>query len=173
MTALPVRMYARRRAGNVTSARAEWDKPPRVNKAGRGRSSAQNAGLRYERKVLDHLAEVLPLFLDHLSFSYTSDWVDERCIPDGIALSSSRPHLLTVIEVKHRHTADGWFQLTHSYLPVVKRAFPHHQIQLLEVCKSYDPGIKLPEPISLVEDLPKVVNQGLDNRFGIYIWTGR
>lgn len=164
--------YARRRAGNVEWARADWAKVAPANHASRGRTRSQNAGLRYEARAAEMLEREL-LFLRHLCFRFTADHSSELCYPDGIAISQSQPSLLTVVEIKHQFTGDGWFQLHKLYLPVVSRAFPRHRIQLLEVVKGYDPSLSLPDKPEIVRSVCRFVNNGGSSRYGVFIWSGR
>lgn len=167
-----VNMYCKRRAGTVTSAWPEWGGSPPCFGSKRRMSQAQRAGIAYEKKVLAMLSERFGLFLSHLPFRFTAEFGTERCIPDGIILSPGDRSLLTVVEVKHRHTADAWFQLKQLYLPVVRAAFPRHRIQLLEICKCYDPAVNLPEEQELVEDLVKYVVEG-GHSLAVYSWSGK
>lgn len=169
---LHVSQFARRRAGTVQAAWPEWDgRPPNIHST-RRRSAAQRAGIQYEKKVFSMLEAEFDLFLSHLPFRFVAEFGSERCIPDGIILSPRDRSLLTLVEVKHRHTADAWFQLKYLYYPVLRVAFPRHRIQLLEICKGYDPAVKIPERQQLVEDLASYVNGGGEVN-GVYSWTGR
>lgn len=139
----------------------------------KGKTQAQRAGLRYEAKVIKHLSELLPHFISHLPFIFYSDGVRERCIPDGLAFSEASYPQLTVIEIKHRHTADAWFQLNNLYLPVVRKAFPRHKLKLLEVCTCFDPDISIPAVVTQVDDLREWVNEMPTGEFGVYSWRDR
>lgn len=166
-------MYFRRKAGEVQSAWPQWNgSAPFAGKTGNRRSAAQRAGLRYEAKALKHLDQVLPLFLSHLPFCFLAEYGAERCIPDGVAISSRDRSLLTLIEIKHRHSADAWFQLKYLYWPVVRAAFPRHRIQLLEVCGSYDPAVNVPDRQTYVDDLLSYVEKG-GEQFAVYPWSGK
>ena len=145
-----------------------WSKPP---PKARGHTYAQKAGLRYERKALQHLVSLHPNFLEHLPFLYLSEGKRKMAIPDGICFSR---HLdcLTIIEIKVRHTEEAWHQLNLLYLPVVKRAFPQHKIKLLEVVRWYEPEIKLPGNTMQVID-PGMHFESEDYDYGIYIWSDR
>ena len=169
---LHVNMYARRRAGSVASAWPEWGGSPPATAKFTRRTRAQRAGLTYEKKALAELQQALPLFLSHLPFSFMAEYGRERCIPDGVAISSRDRSLLTIIEVKHSHSADAWFQLKHLYLPVLRAAFPRHRIQLLEVCKSYDPAVHVPDRQQFVTDVRQYVEEG-GLQFGVYPWSGK
>lgn len=165
---VPVTSYVKRRAGTVSSASLLWDRAglPGAGPA-RGKTAAQNAGLRYEAKVLSRLWSEFGGFLSQVPFRFTSDFVSEKCILDGIIF---RPEMreLVLVEVKSRHTADAWFQLRYLYHPVVSVVFPGWGIRLLEICKSYEPGVKLPEPYVLHKSVEEFLEKGA--AFGVVCW---
>lgn len=163
--------YFTRKAEGVSEARVDWlGVPPFVPRRLSRKSSAKAAGLRYERKIQSRLSKDHQLFLPHLVFAFHSSYGRERCIPDGVAISTRDPSLLTIIEIKLRHTEDAWYQLNDLYLPVVRKALPNHKIQLLEICKFYDPAIKLPGPFTLVYDVEAFIEKG-GSEFAVCPWA--
>jgi hypothetical protein len=154
-------------AGHVEGARAMWNQAPPVNK---GRTVAQRNGLRFERKVLRGLNRMHPHFLDHLPFLYLSEGRQRAAIPDGIAISRSGD-ILTIVEIKHRHTDEAWQQLNLLYKPVVARAFPAYRIKLLEIVRWFEPMVLLPErPIQVLDPAAHFDND--DMEYGVHIWMG-
>jgi hypothetical protein len=165
---VPVTSYVKRRAGTVSSASLVWDRAGLASqKPIRGKSAAQNAGLRYEAKVLGRLNLEWETFLPQVPFRFTSDFVSELCILDGIIFRPPARELI-LVEVKSRHTADAWFQLRYLYHPVVSVAFPGWGIRLLEICKSYEPGVQLPEPYALHRSIGEFIEKGA--AFGVVCW---
>lgn len=145
--------------------------PPQHKRKTRS-SPAQKLGLRYEARVFRHLAmELDRAVFFHPAFRFNANRpFDEHAIPDAIYLSEAG--ILTIFEVKLKHTADAWYQLRKLYLPVVQKAYPGTQINLCEICREYDPSIVLPRPPQFVEKLNEFTSVK-QNEFGIYLWSGR
>jgi len=95
-------------------------------------------------------------------------------IPDGIAFNPEC-NRVTIVEVKLRHSIDAWHQLYRFYRPIVQRAFPNAELQLLEVVKNYDPGVGVPGGHVHVWDVPSFVTFGCGEEaaLAIHIWSGR
>lgn len=162
-------IHSRRDVGDVRTAELL---PFRLQHPEKKRSAAQRLGISYERKALAHLAIELPHeVLNHPAFRFRSAGkaFDEHAIPDAIYLAKS---VLTIFEIKIRHTADAWYQLRKLYLPVVQKAYPGYAINLVEVCKGFDPSIRLQGEVQLVEDLDSFTSEARI-AFGIYLWSGR
>lgn len=131
-------------AQNILWTKLHASPPPWIKrKKPRGRKAQ---GIRYERKVLDHLEETNPLPL------LRSPWVEfgeegsnrpRWCQPDGILLDPWEGKA-TLLEVKYQHTAAAWWQLHELYLPVVSHFLPGWSLSLVEVCKWFDPAISFP-----------------------------
>lgn len=157
----------RRVAGAVEGAKAMWNQPPPLAV---GRTVAQRQGLRFERKVLESLMKSHPHFIDHLPFIYLSNGRQRAAIPDGVCFSRSL-ETVTIIEIKHRHSEEGWQQLNLLYKPVVARAFPKLRIKLLEIVRWYEPHIKLPDKaVKLLDPVSHFDSEDFD--YGIHIWLG-
>jgi len=162
--------YVRRRAGSVSSAWLDWGTAGVVkNRAQKGRTAAQNAGLRFEAKVSAELYRCFPGFLAQVPFAFVSDYSSEKCILDGMvfwdqALASGE---MLLVEIKSRHNGDGWFQLRYLYLPVVAKTFPNKKLRLLEICKSYEP-VKLPEGGKLWPSVEAFLKS--KDSYGIVAW---
>jgi hypothetical protein len=132
-------------------------------------SPAQMAGIRYENKARVHLGIELENVQFNPVFRFRSEGPSELAIPDALAFSSSG-RILTILEIKVSHTDWGYRQLS-FYKPIVARAFPQiNQIQIVEICKNYDPAVRLPGPIHIIDDLSKYVEDHHEG-LGIYIWS--
>lgn len=171
MLKLPVTHYVKRRAGNVSSATLLWGQAGfEPGGPQRGKSAAQNEGLRFERKVSRELCSRFPFFLQQVPFRFTSDFVTEKCILDGMIFRAEglAERELCLVEIKRRHTADAWFQLRYLYHPVVQRAFPGWRVRLLEVCKQFEASVALPEPYRLHLSIRAFLEEG--GAFGVVCW---
>lgn len=171
MHGLPQTTYVRRQAGSVLSASLLWGEagfPP--SGAQRGKSAAQNEGLRFEEKVSQELTLRYEYFLPQVPFRFTTSYGTEKCILDGMLFKhrSLETHEIVLVEMKKRHTADAWFQLRQLYFPVVQKAFPRSSLRLLEICKQYEPGVRLPEPYKLHKTLCEYLESGAP--FGVVSW---
>lgn len=132
-------------------------------------TEAQKIGLRYERKVHDELAR-------RYEASYgPSQWISFKvgrgfdvrwAQPDGLLLNYEAG-LITIIEVKIRHTERAWWQLRELYEPLVAFLFPSWRVALCEVCRSFDPSVAWPEPFRFCE--PASARAG---ELAIFPWEG-
>lgn len=162
--------FSHRIAGKVISAQLlEFKlKHPRS----KAPTPAQKRGIAYEKKFLKAHTKLFPSLIHHPAFRFSSDR-DERfwqyAIPDALLLLNDT---INLFEVKYTHTADAWFQLHRLYLPIVQNAFPDSKINLIEVCRNYDPAVRLAGDITIVEDLLSFCSKE-QRSFGIYIWSGR
>jgi hypothetical protein len=160
MLTVPVTHYVKRRAGEVSTAHLLWDRAglPCAGTS-RGKSAAQNRGLRYEEKITEYLNSRYPYFLAQVPFRFTSGFVTEKCILDGLLWSKPGEKEVVMVEIKSRHTADAWFQLRYLYFPVVQAAFPGWDIRLLEICRTFEP-VALPEPYKLHMSVDQFLDEG-------------
>jgi len=153
-----------RSAEGVTRAQAEMS-GPFVAPSLRGRSAAQKAGIRYERKVVAELsAEFGKEFSPSLWFKFDDRHATGRwCQVDGLRKTEIS---LTIFEVKSRFISDAGYQLRHLYLPVVRCAFPNLPIHLVVICKSFDPWTAFPEAYSLIPSL----NESKPDLISVFPW---
>lgn len=108
----------------------------------RGRTPAQKAGIRFEKKVLEGLSQQFgPAFRAHPSITFVDDSGRRAAVPDGLLRLHND---LVIVEVKYSHTDLAWWQLRKLYEPLLQQ-LTWARIFLLEVCKTYDPGVALPE----------------------------
>lgn len=71
---------------------------------------------------------------------------DERwCQPDGLYIDL-RAGIVTIVEIKLKHTDAAWFQLHELYAPVVGRCFGTAlwNLRFCEIVRWYDPSIPFP-----------------------------
>lgn len=119
------------------------------------KTGAQKAGLAYQRKVENYLTlHRRGGALDVGSwFVYAcSDYRRRYCQPDVLIHGTGGfAGRISVVEIKIRWTADAWWQLRKLYLPVLNRAFPTATLVPLVICRSYDPAIRIAEPVRFVD----------------------
>lgn len=112
-------------------------------------SAAQKAGLAYERRVARELErEYGYRFQREPCYEYETKGGRGRCFPDALLCFGDR---LVVIEVKLSHCLGAWKQLRGLYQPVVSVAHGL-PVQVVEISRSYDPDVSLPEPHVLLLD---------------------
>lgn len=146
----------------VLRARIEWNgfPPGRAaalpGPANAHGSAATKRGLRFEAKVTASLNRLFPSrFVSQLPLSFQTAQKRGRAIPDGFLLSRDGS-ALCVIEMKAAHTTDAWWQLERFYAPIAREAFRGLRIVLLEICGTYDPHVRLPKRVALLESVEEV-----------------
>lgn len=130
---------------------------------------AQRAGIRYERQVHEMLTDAGGVAIRH------NPWIEfgelsgsrRRCSPDALWAPKDEP-LALVIEVKSQHMPEAWWQLRRLYQPVVERLWPARQLEVLEICKSFDPAMPFPEKVVQVSNVHEAL--GLHGKFGVLQW---
>ena len=155
-------------APRVSSARLLVGEPPFGYSA--GRTQAQKAGLRYEKKVLAYLRSGFPTTL-------LSPWIEYGnnapysclCQPDAIHFHP-KAEIATIIEVKYSHTKEAYSQLALKYFPVLRHLISSRwRINLLEFTRSVDPSIRFPVPLVFVDELEHFFSTPSDD-IGVYTW---
>ena len=147
---LPLPPYNRfRPAGHVHNAFFVDKSPLRSIKNPGTNTAAQKAGKRFEKKLLAKL-ETKPGFqvLKAPWIQYengTTRW----CQPDALII---RKDDILIIEAKLTHTANAYWQLRLLYEPVVRMLSPGARIHLVEITRSFDPNIRMPEEMLLFFD---------------------
>lgn len=126
---------------------------------------AKAAGLRYEAAVKKYLRKELSLVQFGVWWGYSDDLGWRKCQMDGLVEVNG---VFTIIEVKGRHTSDAWWQLRRLYEPVL-RSLGVEKINLLEVCRSFDPAVAFPEEVELVGDVKEWCAQ-LREKMGVFSW---
>ena len=135
-------------------------------------TGAQYEGMRYERKVQSHLLATLPdTYVPGPWLRYYSRPRGECfCQPDGWIVDAKRG-VITIVEIKLRHTANAWWQIRHLYEPVTQRLFGTEMwdYAALEICRWYDPATPFPEQVRKCPEPGAVPTSG----FNVHIWRGR
>lgn len=137
----------------------------------RPRRGSAKAGLAYEAKVLQQLTLAhASRFISHLPFSFSEGQGKKAAIPDGLFFSPDF-QACCVVEIKLRHTADAYHQLNDFYVPIIHSAFGRSlRVFGLEICKFYDPLVRLPRPPAHLASL----DEGFEIREGfhpILLWS--
>ena len=171
---LPPRGF--RPAEGVRSAWSVGDGPfGRTPQPSKRRTAAQNAGLRYERKVKKLLGDTFgPEFRpgQWLRFFERSETTPRFCQVDGLLVRGNRA---IIFECKYTFTSDAWFQLRQLYEPVVRKAFYADVVGLCVVCRVFDPAIAFPEETELLFDTELASWAGRDAfpKIGVLSWRGK
>lgn len=160
--------YARRTAAGTISHACLAPPPPFRRNPTVGCSPAMKRGLKFEAHVNKRLTEDLlfhKLILQpHLRFDLNGSM--QSAFPDALIQHNDE---WILVEIKLRHTYDGYNQLTHLYYPVLRKIFPEMKIRRLEICKTYDPFVQLPEKVVLEKDLYAFLDRK-DDAYGVLIW---
>lgn len=133
------------------------------------RRGRKRRGQLYEKKVIAHLDEILPLPVlpgPWIEFQERDAERTRFCQPDGLIFDPWEG-ICILLEIKYQHTADAWWQLYHLYRPVVEYLFPLYAVRLVEVVKWYDPLTPFPERPALLRN----VLQASEERIGVHICT--
>ena len=121
------------------------------------RRGAKGLGVRFEQKALRCPSPLVPValsqrFVSNPILEFIQGSRRQRAIPDALLFSADWKSIL-VVECKLRHTADAFYQMQGFYLPLVSRAFPSFRVCTLELCKFYDPVVRLPRSVAFVSSL--------------------
>lgn len=139
-------------------------------KSGR-RTKAQQGGLDYERKAGQQLISVLPGTVLGQWWEYLDSSGVRRCQTDAYFLHPSS--LVTVFEIKRNHTVDAWWQLIRLYRPVLESWPEAKGVNVVEMCHTFDPDVKPPEPTQMVfltDDLLSTWFTAKQSAYGVYRW---
>lgn len=104
------------------------------------RKGVKADGVRYEKKVQEYLKEKFKeRYLPSPWICFELDGRKKYCQPDGL-LFDLQNGIITIVEVKLRHTMRAYTQLVKVYLPLVQRMFGSDKwkFQVVEVVKWYD-----------------------------------
>jgi len=145
----------------VVESASILDKKPGFARQSRRISPAKKAGLAYERKVQDYLGNLFgDFYLPGIWFSfYAGGYAGRRYAqPDGLLFDLERG-VITIVEVKIRHTTRAWWQLRELYQPLVEFKFPDWGVEVVEVFNYFDKKEAVPEKVMHVGevDLPTQV----------------
>jgi hypothetical protein len=133
-------------------------------------SPAQKAGIRYEYKAQDYLEALYPVHYVRspwLMFRLKGEPIPRFCQPDGIIVEPERSRII-IVEIKLRHCAEAYTQVTGIYAPVLRKIFPPPWgFRFVELTRWYDPAVSFPAPIQKLSDISLVPG----GRFGVHIWN--
>lgn len=124
-------------------------------KSNEKKQGAKGAGIRWEAKVQSFLSQD-PMYTPGpwLIFWTGTSGKPNWCQPDGLHFNF-RLGILTIVEIKLKHTCVAWYQLRQLYQPVLAKLFPaplwKHRV--LELCQYFDPEERIPEPGKLIGGL--------------------
>jgi hypothetical protein len=129
-----------------------------------GHTPAQRAGLAFETKVHDVLAAIYGVdYRPHPAILYEDRGRLRRAIPDGVLRLGNTA---MVVEVKLTHTDRAWWQLRRLYIPLLRHLTkPGVLVVGVEICRSFDPDLKWPEPFEILTSLHK-----LKGNLGVIQW---
>jgi hypothetical protein len=155
-------------AGNVTTSRLSNTPPPFLST--RKATGARAAGLRYERKVQEHLlAQHAERYLPAPWFVFTNTNGPRWCQPDGILIDIEAGRLV-VVEIKHSITERAWWWLNDLYVPVVRKAFGKNwSIATVTIVKWFDCKVLLPERPTMCRE----IMQAQPGQNAITIWNAK
>lgn len=133
-----------------------------------GRTAAQKAGLRYEKKILAALQEQFgPRFQESPTIYFEDQESSFRCIPDGL-IRGLRGTL--ILEIKSQHMPESWWQLRKKYEPVLRWMFPGQPVLLLEICRSLDISMPYPEKFEIISSVEEFMKTAPDGQLGVLQW---
>jgi len=118
-------------------------------------SGAKKAGLAYEKKVNARLGEDYgDRYIPGVWFRFTSkDQPGARFAqPDGLVWDLSRG-VITIVEIKIRHSYRAWWQLRELYEPILAFKFPGWDIEVVEIFQWFDPQAEVPEKVMHVAEV--------------------
>lgn len=128
---------------------------------------AQKMGRRYEKKALGFLKDLLGNdFRASQWFRFQNSSDTRWCQVDGLLLQEKSA---TIFEIKYSFCTEAWWQLRRLYEPVVRRAFLIKDVNVVIVCRNYDPAILLPEQV-FHTSLLAGWQEALNGRVGIFQW---
>jgi hypothetical protein len=148
--------YRFRPVGDVRSATFVSKSPLRSIKNPGSHTAAQKAGKRFEKKLLSRLDstdDYQVLKAPWIQYE-VSEAGPRWCQPDALI---SRKTDVLIVEAKLTHTADAYWQLRQLYEPIVKWIFPKAVVHLVEVTRSFDPAVRMPEEMVLFFDLVELL----------------
>lgn len=134
-----------------------------------GRTAAQKAGGRYEKRILCALQERFKdLFFPQQELRWQDQRGEARCFMDGLLLLGKT---IIPIEVKSQHMPESWWQLC-KYRDILS-AWPGRDgrsILRLEICRSLDAAMPYPEAYVTVESIDDFIIQSTNCSLGVLQW---
>ena len=137
------------------------------------RNQARKNGVKYERTAQEYLLRAFPdryLPSPWIAFRLRGETSTRYCQPDGLVFDWPR-HVVTVVEIKYRHTDVAYHQVTELYLPVLRHLFARcsFQYRCCEMVRWFDPANYFPGSIAMVSDISLTPQ----HKFGVFIWKKR
>jgi hypothetical protein len=133
-------------------------------------TSAQRAGIRYERNVIKFLTSE---FAKDFTASQWFAWHDDHerlryCQVDGLLRLNN---LLVIVEIKVNFSSDAWWQLRKLYEPIIKKVYSPSRLASLVVCKSFDPAVPFPEEPSILPQIRVLCSPEWNcTQIGVFQW---
>lgn len=126
-------------------------------------------GVQYEYAAQDYLAGLSLNYVPGFWLRFLDDDGWKYCQPDGLHFDFDRG-VITIVEIKLKHTADAWWQTKLLYYRVLSLVFPEPlwRYEFVEVVQWYDCATPFPEELRLV---PAPFMHS--DKFKVHIWTPR
>lgn len=107
-------------------------------------------GVKYEKFVQSFLTSTYDsahTANPWITYQLHGDWRTHFAQPDSLIRRDDGS--ITIVEIKHNHTPDAFFQLFNLYEPLINFILPANPTTCIEVCKWYDPSVVCPSPPAL------------------------
>ena len=124
-------------------------------------SASMRKGMRYERMIKSIFSRAFRESYCHGQWiEFQERGIKRWCQVDGIWVDRERK-LLTIFEIKYRHTMKAWWQLRRLYSPILWRYLRElgereFKIAICEVVKVFDPSVEFPEEVSLISNVEEI-----------------
>jgi len=141
-----------RRSPSTSYRNVRWSDAASVMPFQRKRHhGAKKLGVEYEQRVCDVLEAIYgEAFVRAPAIRYFTNNGPKAAILDGLLRLDDQ---VLIIEVKLAHTERVWEQLMDRYLPLVGALEPGATIRPVEICRSYDPAVRLPGLHTLITSI--------------------
>jgi hypothetical protein len=137
-----------RKVENLQSAWLSQHPPFFAKSAEEKPSVAQLAGVRFEKRAHQVFNDLkLPGVRGGPWFTFRDTHGTRWCQPDILV---EFPYHTLIVEAKHNHTTDAWFQLRQLYEPVVEKAL-ERPCKLMAMVEHFDPSVPWPEDFELFD----------------------
>ena len=121
----------------------------------RGRTAAQQNGLRYEAKVQKHLKSQITGYIVSPGLVFVDLDITRVLLPDGLVFQPDGTAI--IFEIKRQHMPEAWWQLRRLYEPVVRELPFVNRTSCVEVVASFDPAMGFPEPVRVFTKVPDLL----------------
>jgi hypothetical protein len=143
--------------------------PPFIRTPTKAAKGAKRNGQKYEVKAQEYLKELYGnKYIPSPWFKFFDRGTEQLkwCQPDGLLIDLRRG-LITIVEIKLKHTPRAWWQLEKQYLPLMKHIFGEDfNYALVEFVKWYDPSTAFPCEISK----RAYIHEARPSQFQVTIW---